>query len=223
MTTEKPFVKKTLQELNDEFKPFWDSYFKKKGIENPQFHAKLCYIANDFSSKGIGAIPVLRFYEEQISKNQDVYVELHNFDQKPYYENERVLYKFVNNSDWKKDEDDYVLFTHAKNGALLQQPSYSFKLACLKEVARSSSKFSELQVETNTLVDEQQALPLVDFKAIDSEIFGDDFLEKDDAHYAQMTIRDIYCIFNKVPMSNKKWLNNLINDGTQWQNLRQQK
>jgi len=32
-----------------------------------------------------------------------------------------------------------------------------------------------------------------------------------------MTIRDIYCIVQNTPMSNKKWLNNLIKEGKKWQ------
>ena len=61
--------------------------------------------------------------------------------------------------------------------------------------------------------------PVLEFEKVDLGVFEEElpFTEKDDAHYAQMTIRDIYCIVNKVPLSNKKWLNNLIDEGKKWQ------
>ena len=34
--------------------------------------------------------------------------------------------------------------------------------------------------------------------------------EKEDAHYSELTIRDLAAILLKSPVSNKKWLNNLI-------------
>ena len=40
--------------------------------------------------------------------------------------------------------------------------------------------------------------------------FDEAFAEKEDNHYTSLTIRDIYCMIQNVPMSNKKWLNQLI-------------
>lgn len=39
---------------------------------------------------------------------------------------------------------------------------------------------------------------------------GDDYSEKDDDHINNMTIRDFYAITSNQPVSNKRWLNNLI-------------
>ena len=68
------------------------------------------------------------------------------------------------------------------------------------------------------MIEEQQALDL-DFQKLDTADFEEElpFTEKEDNHYASMTIRDIYCIVNKVPLSNKKWLNALIDEGKKWQ------
>ena len=38
------------------------------------------------------------------------------------------------------------------------------------------------------------------------------FKEQEDAHYSEMTLRDLAAIFLKKPVSNKQWLNNLINN-----------
>ena len=41
--------------------------------------------------------------------------------------------------------------------------------------------------------------------------------DDEDDHYTKMTIRDLYCMLQNIPMSNKKWLNQLIQKGNQWQ------
>jgi len=49
------------------------------------------------------------------------------------------------------------------------------------------------------------------------EEFTGMFSEKEDTHMSAMTLRDHYCIENNVPLSNKKWLNDLIKEGLAWQ------
>lgn len=203
--------KKHINELTEEFRSYWEPLFSELGIENPLFFAKLCYNGNEFSSTPVETI---RFYAEQISKNQDVYVELFDWFDQPYHQGERVLYKFKNNPDWRNNPDDYREVTKKKDGSMLPYPSYAFKLSSFEIVNKTSLKFSEPEL-TKTSVESELTLPKYD--PTDNEIFDDNFLEKDDNHYAQMTIRDIYCIVQNVPMSNKKWLNNLIKDGKQWQ------
>jgi hypothetical protein len=204
--------KKHINELTEEFRPFWEPLFEEMGVENPMFFAKLCYQGNEF-----GALPVetIRFYAEQISKNQDVYVELFDWFDKPYHEGERVLYRFKNNSDWRDNPADYREITKKKDGTTLPYPSYAFKLSSLEVVNRTSIKFNEPESQTKTSTEPELTLPK--YGEIDKDIFEDSYVEKDDNHYAQMTIRDIYCIVQNVPMSNKKWLNNLIKDGKTWQ------
>ena len=203
--------KKHINELTEEFRSFWEPLFEEMGIENPLFFAKLCYNGNEF-----GATPVetIRFYAEQISKNQDVYVELFDWFDKPYHQGERVLYKFKNNPDWRNSTDDYREITKKKDGSMLPYPSYAFKISSFEKVNRTSIKFNEPEL---TKISSEPELTLPKYDELENEIFDDNYLEKDDNHYAQMTIRDIYCIVQNVPMSNKKWLNNLIKDGKQWQ------
>lgn len=203
--------KKHINELTEEFRPFWEPLFKEMGIENPLFFAKLCYNSNEF---GVLPTEVLRFYAEQISKNQDVYVELFDWFDKPYHEGERVLYRFKNTPDWRDNLADYVEVTRKKDGSMLPYPSYAFKLSSFERVNTTNVKFS---APATAITSKEPELSLPKYGEIDNEIFDDNFLEKDDNHYAQMTIRDIYCIVQNTPMSNKKWLNNLIKEGKQWQ------
>ena len=51
---------------------------------------------------------------------------------------------------------------------------------------------------------------------VDDDLDLDD-VSASDAHFNAMTIRDIYCIYQNVPLSNKSWLNELIRKGKQWQ------
>jgi hypothetical protein len=204
--------KKHINELTEEFKPFWDPLFKEMDIENPMFFAKLCYNGNEF---GVLPTETIRFFAEQISKNQDVYIELFDWFDKPYHEGERVLYRFKNNPNWRNNPEDYREITKKKDGTMLPYPSYAFKLSSLELVNKTSAKFIKPELSTKTSITPELKLPM--YGEIDNDIFDDNYIEKDDNHYAQMTIRDIYCIVQNMPMSNKKWLNNLINEGKKWQ------
>lgn len=55
----------------------------------------------------------------------------------------------------------------------------------------------------------------------EEDLFVGMFSEKEDSHYSAMTMRDYYCIKHNVPMSNKEWLNDLIEKGIKWQQKNQ--
>lgn len=205
--------KKHINEITEEFRAYWEPLFSKMGLENPLFFAKLCYNGNEFDV--VNSAETIRFYAEQISKNQDVYVELFDWFDKPYHSNERVLYRFKNNPDWRDNPEDYREITKKKDGSLLPYPSYAFKISSLEVVNRTDIKYNEPSMDTKVLKEPELTLP--EPGELGNEYFEDDYMEKDDNHHAQMTIRDIYCIVQNVPFSNKKWLNKLINEGKAWQ------
>ena len=99
---------------------------------------------------------------------------------------------------------------------MLKEPSYSFQISSLEPIISQSSKFSEMQLETKISDEDDEVVSPLDYEPADFKGF-ENYIEKDDIHYSQMTIRDIYCIIQNTPMSNKEWLNNLINEGTSWQ------
>jgi hypothetical protein len=43
-----------------------------------------------------------------------------------------------------------------------------------------------------------------------ASLFDEELLDDMDEHFNSMTIRDFHCIINKIPFSNKEWLNKLI-------------
>jgi hypothetical protein len=199
--------KKHINEITEEFRKFWEPYFMKEGIENPIFLAKLCYTGTDFLFKDGTGCPLFRMYAEQISKGQDVYLELYNWDDLPY-DGVRALYKFKNNPNWRDDKDSYVEILKKSNGDPLPYPSYSFRLSHLELVNKSSMK----ALEPVTEEEDPEKIPKLDPKTDPVFDYEEEplFKERDDAHYAQMTIRDIFCIIHKKPQSNKMWLNELI-------------
>jgi hypothetical protein len=202
--------KKHITEITNEFKPYWDTYFASLGITKPFFCSKLGYTGSEFESVDGSKTLCVRFFANELSNGQDVYVELFDWEQEYYFTNERVLFKLEHNPNWKLDSDNYIEITKKNDGTPLPVPSYAVRVSNMVKV--SSANVKELGPEINVLS-----------KTIDSRLFEisepttsqSDFdisetKELDDAHYAQMTIRDIYCIIHNKPLSNKKWLNNLI-------------
>jgi hypothetical protein len=194
-------TRKSVNQITSEFRPYWESYFEEKGLENPIFLAKLCYSSNDFGSEKEAC---LRFYPSELIRNQDIYVELFDWEDKPYT-GERILYKYSYNPDWESQPFIYKK-TKKTDGSPLPTPTYAYKLSNLEFVTKQEKESEPIEVKStfkpianlwNTSENENQEEETM-------------IKEKEDAHYAQMTIRDIYCIVNNVPQSNKTWLNTLI-------------
>ena len=138
---------------------------------------------------------------------------------KPYEEGYRNLYRLKNKPDWKTAPNFCVEVTLKSDGTSLPFTTYAVRLSDLELISRNKLETAYPEIaKTSTPVEEQQSLDL-DFPKLGTVDFEEElpFTEKEDNHYAQMTIRDIYCIVNKVPLSNKKWLNTLIDEGKKWQ------
>lgn len=213
--------KKDIKEITAEFKPYWEQLFVDSGIHNPAFHAKLCYQASEFEAVDGRKSECVRFFPSELSRNQDLFIELFDWFDKPYETGYRNLYRLKNKPDWKTAPNFCVEVSLRRDGTPLPTPTYAVRLADLELISRNriETAYPEL---TNTSTDvEENSQPTLDleFEKVDMAAFNEEqpFTEKEDNHYAQMTIRDIYCIVNNVPLSNKKWLNTLIGEGKKWQ------
>lgn len=207
--------KKHINVITAEFKPYWEQLFADSGIENPIFYAKLCYQGSEFELVDGKKSESVRFYASELSKNQDVFVELFDWFDKPYEEGYRNLYRVKNKPDWKSTPNFSVEVTHRNDGTLLPAPTYAVRLSELELISRNKIESAYPAMTNTSAVQERLELNLEapDNSSEEEQVFT----EKEDNHYAQMTIRDIYCIVNKVPLSNKKWLNTLIDEGKKWQ------
>ena len=184
-----------INEITLDFKAFWQPYFDKIGVPYPIFVAKQCYNSRE---------PTARFSVNELSANKDVYIELYNTDQQYYNPEYRELYKLVFDKSWVSKVDKYKRIFTSSDSSIL----YSVKISDLELINRTpvTALYPDMS----------------DLEGIIS-IFnsGDDINDGDteritDAHYQQMTIKDLYCIINNVPLSEKVWLNNLIMKGIKW-------
>lgn len=213
-TAEKP--KRHISQLTSEYKIFWQPLFDNMGLANPVFGAKLGYLGKEFG--GIEKIPCVRFFPNELSSGHDYYTELFNWDQEFYHEDARVLYKLKHNPNWKEEKDKYVEVVSDK----LPTSTFAVRLTDLEIVNKSDLKAAYPVMEkkhTSSMFRSDKDTPL--FKQLsdpfDEEPFDEIFSEKEDNHYSSMTMRDLYCMLQNVPMSNKKWLNQLIVKGKEWQ------
>jgi len=197
--------KKHISELTKELKPFWESLFDAYEIGNPTFGAKLGYMGKEFGEPRVACV---RFFPNELSSGNDYYLELFNWDQDPFHEGQRVLYRHKFDSEWeKKIGSKYVEVEVAS----LSTPTYAVKVSDLELVNETDIKAAYPELDTNT-ASEKDEVPWHEDEEKQTEMF----IEQEDDHYTKMTIRDLYCMMNEVPMSNKKWLNTLIKNGSEW-------
>lgn len=196
--------KKHISEITSEFKPFWQPLFDNMGVNNPTFGAKLGYLGKEFTEGG-KRVPAVRFFPNELSSGNDYYLELYDWDQNFYHPEARVLYRLKFDADWKSQTDKFVEVPSDK----LPVPTYAIKISDLEIVntTPATAKYPEM-AEAKGMIPELAGL----FDEEEEDLYT----EKEDDHYTKMTVRDLYCIMQNVPLSNKKWLNSLINKGREW-------
>lgn len=210
--------KKHINTITAEFKSYWEQLFADNAIENPLFYAKLCYQGSEFESIDGKKSECVRFYPSELSKNQDIFVELFDWYDNPYEEGYRNLYRIKNKPDWKSIPNFSTEVTLKSDGTLLPSPTYAVRISELELISRNKIETAYPEMTKISMPESPQQMLNLDFPKIDFDSVDEEpFTEKEDNHYAQMTIRDIYCIVNKVPLSNKKWLNTLIDEGKKWE------
>ena len=209
--------KKHINVITAEFKPYWEQLFVDNNLDNVAFHAKLCYQGAEFEVTDGKKSECVRFFANELSKNQDLFVELFDWFDNPYEQGYRNLYRLKNRPDWKTTSNIFSEVTLKSDGTSLPFTTYAIRVSDLELISRNKIEAAYPEM-TKTSTKKEEPLKL-EFEKVDMAAFEEElpFTEKEDNHYAQMTIRDIYCIVNKVPLSNKKWLNTLIDEGKKWQ------
>jgi len=205
--------KKHITVITTEFRTYWEQLFLDNKFENPIFHAKLCYQGSEFEKIDGKKSECVRFYSSELSKNQDIFIELYDWNDNPYEEGYRMLYRLKNNIDWKSTPNFCTEVTLKSDGTPLPTPTYAVRVSDLELLSKNKIETAYPKITNISIEEKSLNTSSVDFESLSDEVFK----EKEDNHYAQMTIRDIYCIINNVPLSNKTWLNCLIEDGKKWQ------
>ena len=96
--------------------------------------------------------------------------------------------------------------------ASLSTPTYAIKVSDLELVNETDIKAAYPELKKGVASSKEDEVPWYEDEEKQTEMF----IEQEDDHYTKMTIRDLYCMMNEVPMSNKKWLNTLIKNGSEW-------
>jgi hypothetical protein len=132
-------------------------------------------------------VPASKYYEEeyQMNPNGSYYVPLDDL---------RIVNPY-SAALTKADSIDNVEDVYAENK---KEKSDKKLVFCSKEVVDEDKKVKEVEKE-NFIIPPPPPLPV--YVPI-----------IDDAPYSEMTIRDFYAIHTNKPVSNKQWLNDLINN-----------
>jgi hypothetical protein len=210
-TIDKP--KRHISAVTAEYRAFWQPLFDHMGLASPHFGAKLCYQSRDFSNDG-SRVPGVRFFPSELNNGVDYYTELFDWDQNRYDPANRTLYRLKNDPEWQSKPDKYIEIASDK----LPTSTYAVRLSDFEIINITNA--TALTPELKKPVTAEKAPHL--FSEVDLDLesqMTEMFSDKEDNHYSSMTIRDLYCMLQNVPLSNKKWLNQLITSGKQWQQL----
>jgi len=167
--------------------------FRKLGLLTPNFTIKFAYIPKHREDMVVSMFP------SEMESGEDIYMELTDGNNYPIHE-QPVLYKLRHNPFYKQGEYEIIPPDPSRNK---NAETYLIPISELEIVAGAVS----------TAIVEQKSTPKKPL--ISTNILSDDGgyqKEKEDAHYSELTIRDLVAILCKHPVSNKKWLNNLINN-----------
>jgi len=198
--------------------------FKKLGLADPSFLIKTA-----FYQKGKFGRQVL-FFESELAKGEDLYIEFYDNievngskDVVPMLE-DRQLFKYKYNpyfqEEYEKKEgisfkgDPYLSFTVpvSELTAIMSDGSEITYNLYEKRKAEREAELPKQQNKLSVFPDfEQEFSPAVEETASSQSV--------EDAPFSELTIRDLAAIMLMKPVSNKKWLNDLVNtkDKAPWE------
>lgn len=224
MTTTIDKPKKHISAITAEYRAFWQPLFDNMGLSNPCFGAKLCYQGKEFTNDG-SRVAGIRFFPSELNAGADYYTELFDWDQNRFNPANRTLYKLCFNPNWQSEPDKYIEVVSDK----LPTSTFAVRLSDLEVVNCTDAKALVPEMVKSKAAAAADMGSLFGFgtpapqTSAENDAFNQEdelsemFSDKEDNHYSSMTIRDLYCMLQNVPMSNKKWLNQLISKGKQWQ------
>ena len=173
-----------------------ENNFKKLGLINPNFTIKFAYVPKHREDMVVSMFP------SEMESGEDIYIELTDGDNYPIHD-VPVLYKLRNNPFYKQGEYEIIAPDLSRNK---KSETYLVPVSELEIMAGIPSLGTlPLSVTKKPEITINQILSTASMdKPFNFE------KEKEDAHYSEITVRDIAAIFLKTPVSNKKWLNNII-------------
>lgn len=160
---------------------FHQQTLDKLGVSDAVFIPKMAYIPYGKTEKYIA------FFQSEINKGVDVFVEFCSKDNDPEYE-DRGLYKWRFNPHYEEE------YEKTEPNPQTGHRRYLVPIAELQKI----KDYSQADNNTISTMDVVTSIPF-------------DLMDPDtDAPFDQMTIRDYAAIHLRKPISNKQWLNELI-------------
>lgn len=190
MTTQRPKMERAvalsaLRQRNEQ-------NFKNLGLMNPTFTIKFAYVPKHREDMVISMFP------SEMEISEDIYIELTDGGNNPIHETP-VLYKLRSNPFYKQGEYEMIPPDPSRNK---NSETYLVPVSELEIVAGNPTTGA---VPLSVI----KKPKFISTKGADFDL--DIKKEEDDAHYSELTVRDLAAIFLKSPVSNKKWLNSIIN------------
>ncbi len=169
--------------------------FKNLGLIDPAFNIKFAYVPKHREDMVVSMFP------SEMNHVDGIYMELTNGENYPLFD-QPVLYKLRHNPYYKDGEYELIPADPSRNK---NSETYLVPVSELELVAGQPTPgivqmtvTKKPKISIDTILNKKQVT--------------ESFKEQEDAHYSEMTLRDLAAIFLKKPVSNKQWLNNLINN-----------
>jgi hypothetical protein len=174
--------------------------FKILKIHDPLFILKNAYFISGKKGRFI------QLFESEVSKEKDIYTEFVNKELAPDL-TDRPLFKLKYNPFYKEEYEMETKMTEEGR----EYDVYIVSVSELKVILEDSSEINYSLYESG-LYEKVKVSPFPDFEKeyLSKEITLDDILVGEDAPINDMTITDFAAIMWKKPVSNKLWLNTLI-------------
>jgi len=183
--TTDPAVSK--KERADQMKEFHKETFASLGLTDPFFLPKLCY--RETKTPNAPQENIVSFFASEMAKGVDIYIEYADFENKLQYPNAtRSLFKWRYNSNYAQE------YVHTQE----EKPRYFVPVA---ELIRVKEYLPE---------EEKKTTPTANCLTPDEQKFRLD--GKEDLPLKEATLRDLAAIMWRRPISDKKWINDLINE-----------
>jgi len=194
------------KEKEAEFFAQHEKTFSKLKLHDPFFTIKTAFFQK--GKKGRHA----QFFEWELSKDQDIFIEFYDYtevngekDMIPMYK-QRQLFMLKNNPFFKEEYETKETVKSTGESYI----SYLIPLDEMLVVMRNGDMISYSDFENGNYVEPQEQISLSHFPDFEKELSLDKESPDENFSLESIGLKDFAAVIWKKPVSDKKWLNDLI-------------